>query len=60
LRNHKKEDINVLIEEPVPGDWEMLSNTHPYVKVTARLIRFDVPVPRDQEVKVRYRVRYRF
>jgi len=60
LRNHKKESITVFMEEPVPGDWEMLSNTHPYTKLSSRLIRFEVPLPRDQEVKVRYRVRFRY
>ena len=33
LRNHKKEDIRVFVEEPVPGDWEMLSTTHPHEKL---------------------------
>ena len=60
LRNHKNEDIKVLVEEPIPGDWEMLSNTHPYEKVSANLIRFNVPVAKDQEVKVRYRIRFRY
>ena len=60
LRNHKQENVNVLVEEPVPGDWEMLSNTHPYDKQSVHLIRFDVPVAKDKEVKVRYRIRYRF
>jgi hypothetical protein len=60
LRNHKNEDIKVLVEEPIPGDWEMLSNTHPYEKVNARLIRFNVSVSKDQEVKVRYRIRFRY
>ena len=58
LRNHKKEDIKVLVEEPIPGDWEMLSNSHPYEKVSANLIRFDVPVAKDKEVKVKYRIRF--
>ncbi len=60
LRNHKKEDIKVKVEEPIPGDWEMLSNTHPYEKVSANLIRFDVPVGKDKEVKVRYRIRFKY
>jgi hypothetical protein len=60
LRNHKKEDIQVLVEEPIPGDWEMLSNTHPYDKLSANLIRFEVPVAKDKEVKVKYRIRYRY
>jgi len=60
LRNHKKEDVRVLVEEPIPGDWEMLSNTHSYEKVSARLIRFDVPVAKDTEAKVKYRIRFRY
>jgi hypothetical protein len=60
LRNHKKEDIQVLVEEPIPGDWEMLSNTHPYDKLSANLIRFEVPVAKDKEVKIKYRIRFRY
>jgi hypothetical protein len=60
LRNHKKEDIKVLVEEPIPGDWEMLSNTHPFEKLSAHLIRFEVPVAKDKEEKVKYRIRFRY
>ena len=60
LRNHKKEDIKVLVEEPIPGDWEMLSNTHPFEKLQAHLIRFEVPVAKDKEVKVKYRIRFKY
>jgi hypothetical protein len=60
LRNHKKEDISVLVEEPIPGDWEMLSNTHPFEKLSAHLIRFEVPVAKDKEVKVKYRIRFKY
>ena len=60
LRNHKKEDIKVWVEEPIPGDWEMLSNTHPFEKLQAHLIRFEAPVPKDKEVKVKYRIRFKY
>jgi len=60
LRNHKTEDIKVLVEEPIPGDWEMLSNTHPYEKLSAHLIRFQVPVVKDKEEKVKYRIRFKY
>ena len=60
LRNHKKEDIKVLVEEPIPGDWEMVSNTHSFEKLNAHLIRFDVPVTKDKEVKIKYRIRFRY
>jgi hypothetical protein len=58
LRNHKNEDIKVFVEEPIPGDWEMLSNTHPYEKLNAHLIRFEVPVAKDKEEKAKYRIRF--
>jgi hypothetical protein len=60
LRNHKKEDIKVLVEETIPGDWEMLSKTHSYEKLSAHLIRFEVPVAKDKEEKVQYRIRFRY
>jgi len=60
LRNHKNEDIKVFVEEPIPGDWEMLSKTHPYEKVSAHLIRFDVPVSKDKEEKVKYRISFKY
>jgi hypothetical protein len=60
LRNHKKEDIRVFVEEPVPGDWEMLSTTHRYEKLSAYLIRFDISAPKDKEVKVKYRFRLKY
>jgi hypothetical protein len=57
LRNHKTEAVNVGIVEPLFGNWQVVSNSHPYKKVDAFTIRFDVNVPRDREVKIRYRVR---
>jgi hypothetical protein len=60
LRNQKNEDVKILVEEPIPGDWQMISNTHPYEKIQATLVRFVVPVGKGQEVKVRYKVRIRY
>ncbi len=57
LRNHKEEDITVGIVESLYDSWEVISSTHPYEEVDAFTIRFDVEVPKDEEVKVKYRVR---
>ena len=57
LRNHKKEDVTVGIVEPLYGNWSVISNSHPFEKVDAFTIRFNANVPKDGEVKVRYRVR---
>ncbi len=57
LRNHKEEDVMVGIVEPLYGNWTVISNSHPYEKVDAFTIRFDIEVPKDKEIKVKYRVR---
>jgi hypothetical protein len=60
LRNHKKEDVTVKVVEPIPGDWKMLSSSHEYAKTEAFTAEFTIPVPKDKEVKLTYRVRMRF
>ena len=57
LRNHKKDDIIVNIIEPLCGDWQIIDNNYPYKKIDAFTIKFNVNVPKDGEVKVRYRAR---
>lgn len=60
LRNHKKEDITIRVEETIPGDWKILESSHPYMKEDSGTAVFSVKVPRDREVMVRYKVRSRF
>ncbi len=57
LRNHKKEDVMVSIVEPLFGNWSVIDNSHSYTKKDAFTIKFDVKVPKDDEVKVKYRLR---
>ncbi len=60
LRNHKKEDVSVTVFEPIPGDWEVLRETHPHEKVEAHTLRYQIPVPKEGAAKLTYRVRVRF
>ncbi len=57
LRNHKTEAVQVGVVEPLHGNWSVVSNSHPFEKKDAFTIRFNVKVPKDGEVKVKYRVR---
>ncbi len=57
LRNHKDKEVTVGIVEPLIWNWEVISKSHPFDKKDAFTIRFDVKVPKDKEVKVKYRVR---
>ena len=60
LRNHKDEPIVVEVNEPIGGDWRMLSASHEWTQTAAWAARFDVPVGAGEEVVVRYRARVRW
>jgi hypothetical protein len=60
LRNHKKENVVVKVIEPIPGEWTMLSASHEHRKTEAFTAEFNIPVEKDKEVKLTYRVRMRF
>ena len=60
LRNHKKEDVVVKVIEPIPGDWTMLKASHEYKKAEAFTAEFNIPVPKDKETILTYRVRMRY
>ena len=47
IRNHKKEAVNITVNEPIGGDWEMLSSSHKWEKTAAFASRFAVPVAAD-------------
>lgn len=57
IRNHKKEDIIVKMVEPLPGEWNVLQSSHEFKKFDAFTIHFDIPVKKDLETKLIYRVR---
>ena len=60
LRNHKTEDVEVTILEPVPGDWEVVKSSHPYSKIEAHTLQYAVKVPGGGKTTVNYRVRMRW
>lgn len=60
LRNHKSAEVQVVVNEPVGGDWEVLKHDQPFVKVDAATLRFDVKVPARSSAKLNYQVRVRY
>lgn len=57
LRNHKDSPITVEVNEPIGGDWEMLSSSHKYTKTAAFAAQFHVPVEKNGTSVLTYRVR---
>lgn len=60
IRNHKDSAINVVVNEPIGGDWEMISSTFEAKKTAAFAAQFNVPVAKDGEATLSYRVRVRY
>jgi hypothetical protein len=60
LRNHKQEAVTVEVIEPMPGDWEVLRASHPHEKIQAFTAQWKIPVAKDGENKLSYRIRVRF
>jgi hypothetical protein len=56
IRNHKDTPINVQVNEPIGGDWEMLNSSFKYTKTAAFAAQFDVPVKANRESVLKYRV----
>jgi hypothetical protein len=57
FRNHKDAAVTIEVNEPIGGDWEMLSATVPWTKTGAFAARFEVPVAKGGTTVLRYRVR---
>jgi hypothetical protein len=57
IRNHKDTPLIVEVNEPIGGDWEMLSSSYKYTKTSAWAAQFDVPVKANGESVLKYRIR---
>jgi hypothetical protein len=60
LRNHKDAPIAVQVNEPIGGDWEMLSSTYKFQKTAAFAAQFKVPVEKNGTAVLKYRIRARW
>ena len=60
IRNHKDGAVNVIVNEPIGGDWEMVSSSFEAKKTAAFAAQFNVPVAKDGEATLSYRVRVRY
>ncbi len=60
LRNHKDVADEILVNEPIEGDWEILASSMPYEKKDAHTFSFLPKVPARGETKITYRVRVKW
>lgn len=60
IRNHKDTAVTVVVNEPIGGDWEMITSSFEAKKTAAFAAQFNVPVAKDGEATLSYRVRVRY
>lgn len=60
LRNAKDEAVTVKVVEPVPGDWQMISESAPHRKEASNAAVWDVSVPANGKTTLTYKVRVRY
>jgi hypothetical protein len=56
LRNHKKTDVTIDCIEHANGQWKITDSSQPYIKKTADVFEFAVPVLAGGEAKVTYTI----
>jgi len=60
LKNAKNEPVTVVVREPMPGDWTMISESQPHTKATSGIAEWKVMVPADGNATLTYRVRVKY
>ncbi len=60
LKNAKDEAVQVLVQEPIPGDWQITSASHSHAKLASNLAQWTITVPAQGQAKLNYRVVSRF
>lgn len=56
IKNAKSEAVTVKLSEPMPGDWQIQSESHPSTKVASNAAVWNVNVPAEGKTVLTYRV----
>ena len=60
LRNAKEEAVTVRVQEPLPGDWEMVQESQKHTKESARVASWNVAIPAGGATMLEYSVRVKW
>ena len=55
LKNAKKERVTVTVQEPIGGDWKILSESAPHTKANSHLAVWKIDVPAESSTTLTYR-----
>jgi hypothetical protein len=60
LHNAKKEAVTVTVQEPINGDWKILTESQPHQKTSAHQATWKVNVPAEGDTTLKYRVQVKY
>ncbi len=60
LKNAKDEEVEVVVHEPIPGDWKMQDESHAHEKVASGTAEWKIKVPAEGKTKLSYDVLVRY
>ncbi|NBW49622.1 MAG: DUF4139 domain-containing protein [Betaproteobacteria bacterium] len=60
LKNAKKEAVTVTVQEPIPGDWQILSASQTHSKAASNLAVWKVAIPAEGKTVLTYRAMVRY
>jgi hypothetical protein len=55
LKNAKKQKTTVIVQEPINGDWKIVSESAPHTKVNSHLAQWKIDIPAEGSTTLTYR-----
>jgi hypothetical protein len=60
IRNAKSEAAVVRVQEPIPGDWEMVQESHKHTQISSRAAQWDISIPTEGSTTLEYTTRMKW
>jgi hypothetical protein len=60
LKNAKKEKVTVTVQEPISGDWTIVSESAPHVKANSHLAVWKIDIPAEGKTTLTYRAQVKY
>ena len=60
LKNAKKEKVTVTVQEPISGEWTIVTESHPHSKANSHLAMWKIDIPAEGKTTLTYRARVKY
>ncbi len=60
LKNAKKEKVTVTVQEPISGDWKILSESHPHTKANSHMAVWKIEIPAEGKTTLTYKAQVKY